>query len=279
MLACSGPVVVGGSRDLGWRGTTVLEVDDPHEWELSTPARQDLAVVVIAAGVYVIESARERGWASAVLAPGRSAVTAPGRQVTARWRAEASETFRSVHVHVAASILDEVQREFGGSRPADYLSREDAFVRETVAKLHRASSRRAPALHADALGTSLAAHLHAEADAHREDRIVPLSTRDLRTVVQFMQEQLGSSPSLLDLAALVHVSGFHFLRRFRESTGETPMRFLTSLRMGRARLLLREGDRPVSHIAHVCGYTSPAAFGAAFRRHHGTSPERYRQER
>jgi AraC-like DNA-binding protein len=41
--------------------------------------------------------------------------------------------------------------------------------------------------------------------------------------------------------------------------------------------LLRHTDAPVGTIAGRVGYTSEFAFAAAFKRHHGTAPGRYRR--
>jgi AraC-like DNA-binding protein len=81
-----------------------------------------------------------------------------------------------------------------------------------------------------------------------------------------------------DLAALSGFSRAAFARAFQHALGKAPMQYLTEWRMTLARDHLRAGDLSLAQIASCTGYTSPYAFAAAFRRHHGQSPGRWRQE-
>jgi AraC-like DNA-binding protein len=56
------------------------------------------------------------------------------------------------------------------------------------------------------------------------------------------------------------------------------MQYLTEWRMTLARDYLRSGDLSLAEIASRTGYTSAYAFAAAFRRHHGQPPGRWRQD-
>ncbi len=82
-----------------------------------------------------------------------------------------------------------------------------------------------------------------------------------------------------DLAALSGLSRAAFARAFQHALGQPPMQYLTEWRMTLARDHLRAGDLSLAQIASCTGYASPYAFAAAFRRHHGQSPGRWRQER
>jgi transcriptional regulator GlxA family with amidase domain len=84
----------------------------------------------------------------------------------------------------------------------------------------------------------------------------------------------------LDLAAMAETacfSKFHFLRLFRQAYGETPARYLSQLRLERARTLLETTDRSVSEICLAVGFESLPSFSCAFRKHTGNSPLRYRR--
>ena len=81
-----------------------------------------------------------------------------------------------------------------------------------------------------------------------------------------------------ELAALSGLSRAAFARAFQHALGEAPMQYLTEWRMTLARDHLRSGDLSLTQIASRTGYTSPYAFAAAFRRHHGQPPGRWRQD-
>jgi AraC-like DNA-binding protein len=82
-----------------------------------------------------------------------------------------------------------------------------------------------------------------------------------------------------ELAALSGLSRAAFARAFQHGLGQAPMQYLTEWRMTLARDYLRSGELSLAHIARRTGYTSPYAFAAAFRHHHGEAPGRWRQAR
>ncbi|MET2522923.1 AraC family transcriptional regulator [Ralstonia sp. SM1884_UCD616_TZ26] len=86
-----------------------------------------------------------------------------------------------------------------------------------------------------------------------------------------------SKPWTVDeLARMSNMSRATFARVFQEILGDAPMRYLTDWRMTVARDLLRTQDVPLVDVAERVGYSSLYAFAAAFRRHHGQPPGRWR---
>jgi len=82
--------------------------------------------------------------------------------------------------------------------------------------------------------------------------------------------------TVASLAAEASLSRGAFARRFRELLGAAPLAYLTDWRMALARERLREGADGLAAVAASVGYRSEFAFAAAFKRHHGTSPGRWR---
>jgi AraC-like DNA-binding protein len=82
--------------------------------------------------------------------------------------------------------------------------------------------------------------------------------------------------TVADLAAEATLSRSAFARRFTELLGVGPLAYLTEWRMALARERLRESDDRLAAIAHPLGYGSEFAFAAAFKRHHGAAPGRWR---
>ncbi|WP_434027447.1 AraC family transcriptional regulator [[Pseudomonas] boreopolis] len=83
-------------------------------------------------------------------------------------------------------------------------------------------------------------------------------------------------PDLDALAAVAHLSPFHFHRIYRALTGETVGNTVARLRMLRALRLLAEGDAPVARIALDVGYGTPQALARALRAAVGASPSELR---
>lgn len=74
------------------------------------------------------------------------------------------------------------------------------------------------------------------------------------------------------LADRGHLSRAAFARRFVQSTGATPMGYVTRLRMQQAESALTERGSSVAEAAVIAGYATEAAFSRAFKRLHGRSP-------
>jgi AraC-like DNA-binding protein len=73
------------------------------------------------------------------------------------------------------------------------------------------------------------------------------------------------------VARELNVSPNYLTRAFR-TTGETPMRYLMSLRLEFASQLLREGDHRVKEVAFSCGFVNTSHFCSVFKREFGMSP-------
>jgi AraC-like DNA-binding protein len=78
------------------------------------------------------------------------------------------------------------------------------------------------------------------------------------------------------LAKDAGVSRAAFARRFVSLTGEPPMAYLTSWRLGLAADLLCEPDITIAEVAQRVGYGSAFALSAAFKRERGISPQQHR---
>ena len=79
-----------------------------------------------------------------------------------------------------------------------------------------------------------------------------------------------------ELASFSGLSRAAFARAFQHALGQAPMQYLTEWRMTIARDHLRFSDLTLTQIADSVGYSSPYAFAAAFNRHHGVPPGRWR---
>ena len=74
------------------------------------------------------------------------------------------------------------------------------------------------------------------------------------------------------VAALCGLSERGLYRTFREQFGVSPKGFYLSLRLERARDLLRQSEMSVSEIAAATGFNSLSRFSQAFRKVYGEPP-------
>lgn len=104
----------------------------------------------------------------------------------------------------------------------------------------------------------------------------PIERAVLRSIVT-MRDNLGEALTVDDLARSAMFSKFHFTRIFQRVTGVTPGRFLSAMRLQRAKQLLITTDLNVAHISAHVGYNSVGTFSSRFSRSVGMSPAHYRR--
>ena len=99
----------------------------------------------------------------------------------------------------------------------------------------------------------------------------------LRRVVDYMAAHLAEDIGATELLRLVGLSRAQFFRAFRQSTGQTPGRYLLSLRLERARHILAAPAGTVHDVARAVGFRDAEAFTRAFKRSAGLSPAAWRR--
>ena len=96
---------------------------------------------------------------------------------------------------------------------------------------------------------------------------------------QFMQENYKREINVSDMAAEIGYSTSYLTRVFKEyNNGQTPMRYLSELRMAAAKHLLIDSRLSVKEISPLVGYPDPFHFSRSFKQACGVSPQQYRQD-
>jgi transcriptional regulator GlxA family with amidase domain len=90
-------------------------------------------------------------------------------------------------------------------------------------------------------------------------------------------ERLEQPLTLAELARHATMSRRSFIRRFTAETGTTPLRWLVSARLNRARELLETTGLSLDQLAGSCGLGSAANLRLHFRRALDTTPTAYRR--
>ena len=103
-----------------------------------------------------------------------------------------------------------------------------------------------------------------------------LGTHQLCRVINYMVSHLGTFIEHDQLADVAGVSRFQLCRLFKNSTGQSPARYLRSLRIEQAeRLLLDNRSRPLIDIALACGFCDQSHFNRVFKSILGITPKVY----
>ena len=105
-----------------------------------------------------------------------------------------------------------------------------------------------------------------------------LADPDIGAALRLMHEQPGAPWTVGSLAKRLAISRSTFAARFKTMVSETPLGYLTRLRLHRAAAQMRdEPELSLPVIARNVGYQTEAAFGKSFKRLFGTSPGVYRR--
>lgn len=99
-----------------------------------------------------------------------------------------------------------------------------------------------------------------------EDKII--------NALKYIQEHLGENLVWNDVSKKCGISEYHFHRIFSTYMGETPGDFIKRKRLEKAALNLAYclGERSISDIAFLCGYSSQANLSKAFKIYFGVTP-------
>jgi transcriptional regulator GlxA family with amidase domain len=99
---------------------------------------------------------------------------------------------------------------------------------------------------------------------------------ELDNVLAWIEQEAHRDLTLSDIAAHAAMSIRTLNRRFQAETGQTPMQWVTGVRVRHAQQLLESTTYGVERVGREVGFTSPANFREQFRRLTGVSPLNYR---
>lgn len=103
-----------------------------------------------------------------------------------------------------------------------------------------------------------------------------LTPPQLDRVREFMESHLCEKIVLDDLALLLGLERFRFLKLFKRTVRMTPHAWLLRLRLERAvALITKQADMPLTEVAHAVGFFDQSHFTHAFRNAYGVPPSHF----
>ena len=256
-------VAVNGSLDLLETAGTILipgwsSINDPVPEVLRDVLRMAHAngtrLLSICSGVFVLAAAG----------------LLKGKQVTTHWRYAEALAARYPDLVIVPNVLytdnDQILTSAGSAAGIDlclHLIRRDfgpsaanSVARRLVVPPHREGGQ------AQFVETSVQ---------------VPIEANRLGPLFDYLRTNLSENHTIKSLAARSGMSERTFLRRFESATGTTPARWVTGLRLQKAKDLLEESGLSIDQIADQTGFGTAATMRHHFREMLGTSPTRHRR--
>lgn len=221
---------------------------------------------------------------SSVIMPGMSYIMPA--HLDSAWEGDSG---LSARLRIPTSLVDLASEELG-RRPGQVEIRNVFQVRDPVIEhiaqvlLAEMDKQAHPVqkLIIDAMSTALVAHLlrsHNAFDVAEPTRDRSFGALEMARLTEYIEDNLGRTISLDELAALVNVSRFHFTRLFKRSFGGTAIAFVERCRIRRAQSLIAETDLPLADIALRVGFADQSHFTRRFHVHAGCTPAVFARER
>lgn len=244
---------------------------------------------LISCGLAGVAEFREREvgdqWVTSHIARGDLFVTRSKTPYEVCFRSPAGQELEIIQVHVAVEpFLAALQAVYPGEAARveviDFAGRDEALAHlcyacaEMLSTSTPGDSRRVADL--TQLFASFLAERYTRTAAEPLDFRGGLPIRQLRRVEDYVGEHLADEISLEVLAAEAGLSPFHFSRVFKQTTGMSPLQFVTRQRITRAQQMIRETSRSLIEIALEVGYPNPSHFAKVFRRVAGVTPTGFR---
>lgn len=162
--------------------------------------------------------------------------------------------------------------------------RVDRELRDLVLRLHAAAdpARRNWKIASRGLLThilSIAASLFADRCAQTQATRRIARAQRFGPVIAYINENLTRHIEARELYRLAGLSHSRFSEAFRAAFGMSLVQYIRSLRLRRAKRLLRSTEMKVTEIAFASGFSTVTLFNRAFRADAGVSPTSFRRAR
>lgn len=99
----------------------------------------------------------------------------------------------------------------------------------------------------------------------------------IQNVLNIIENEYARDINLDAIAARVYLSPSYLSHLFKKETGESLIRHMTKLRLGKASYYLRHTNKRIADIGEAVGLPNLSYFCALFKHHYGCTPAKYRE--
>jgi AraC family transcriptional regulator len=209
----------------------------------------------------------------------------PGVESQWRWR----NTIDSTHFQLSPALVAKVAEEAFDLDPARvrfpvrYYDQSSPEVLDTLTALRNELLTGGPGgrLCAESLANVLVVQLirqMANGPSTKEFDRKPLGRlprHAMRAVEAYIDAHLDQNLALADLAAVAHLSEFHFARQFKQTSGLPPHQFVIHQRVERAKRLIAARQLSLAQVAVEVGFSDQSQLTRHFKRLVGVTPSRF----
>jgi xylan 1,4-beta-xylosidase len=101
----------------------------------------------------------------------------------------------------------------------------------------------------------------------------------INNIFQYVEQNYMHNISLHDAASLLHLNDYYFSHFFKKYVGLSFGKYLTKIRVEKAKNLMMSSDKSLTSIALECGFSSVKALHRAFKDIEGCPPSKYKESK
>ncbi|RKN85521.1 helix-turn-helix domain-containing protein [Paenibacillus ginsengarvi] len=116
-----------------------------------------------------------------------------------------------------------------------------------------------------------------EGNLPAEKAFDPHSDPLMQEAQRLIQQRAFATLNLKEIASALDITPVQLTKKFNAAFGVTPLRYLTSLRLNKAKTLLLETKMTIEQISECCGYQNGFYLNRVFVKYEHTTPSLYRK--
>lgn len=114
----------------------------------------------------------------------------------------------------------------------------------------------------------------------RKDFLPPTDSNTyIQHAISYIQDHIQEPLKIQDIASYVNLNRSYLSVLFKKQTGMSPLSYIQTFRVTKAKHLLESTSLSVSSIAFSCGYQKPESLIKFFKKTYGLSPTAYRKKK
>lgn len=103
-------------------------------------------------------------------------------------------------------------------------------------------------------------------------------SRIIQKIKNLIEKEYAKDISLNYVAENVNLTPAYVSYIFKKETGQTLVKYVTDIKMMKARKMLEEGTLKIVQVAKTCGYENQSYFNRLFKNYYGVTPKQLREK-
>ena len=113
---------------------------------------------------------------------------------------------------------------------------------------------------------------------HPEDQVTAKKKLSVLSIKEYVDQNYNQKTTLDGLASQFHINKYYLSKTFKEQFGQSLSAYILSVRITKAKQLLRFSDKTIEAIGYECGLGAPHYFSQTFKSVEGVPPSKYREQ-